>query len=334
MYRLLIILVLCLLIGCTSTENSSGLYSEDNIFKLQVDSSSMLSNDFTLIDEANSIMESTSHINFALSFKPDDKYKGLINIFEEEFEFIDIDNSNLIQGTYTVNNSTDRDINITLLFMQGNKNAPIIMSENQMATGINFTTLSNSSLEIPIELKWNIEGASELIIIPIVHDSKIIEYNGKNLGITRLFVKNNDMEITEEDLKNQTFLLPDDFNPKDTYLLPFLSFIEERGDASTNTKIRGIKLPPLPYSTVYDFLLVDEFGNAKLIKQDVNIEENKKKEIIFNDQIMGDIYSTKQRQFIIMLNNRGKDMISDLKALELNRKPFVTSFIGIIEVIK
>lgn len=343
MYRkIFIFLLIYTLIGCSSVEKKEDKFTKENIHKFNV-ASYLKDNEFDLINEAEYITESASHIKFALSFTPSLHFRDKIKILDnEDFEFINVNNNSFITGTYTVNNATDREIDITLLFLQGNKSAPINISDADIVPAINFTANSNSSFEIPIELKWENDGDDELIIFPIIHDSDFIRYDGKNFGIARMFVKNEEFSILKKDIENQAFSLPDDFDPNTINFIPSLNWIdgsfseityrEKDNRPYTLTKIKGLQLPPLPYNTDYDFLLIDEYGNTKILKESILVEQNKIKNIIFDDELLEDIYSHNHRQFIIMLNNRGNNMIADIKALDLAQKPFITSFSGVIEV--
>jgi|SRR5699024_747834 len=149
------------------------------------------------------------------------------------------------------------------------------------------------------------------------------------------------MSADEINIKKHEFQLNNDLYSGD--VLPSYSFLneydeeietyEKEGDLFTDQYIRELKLTPVPYDTNVDVLLIDEYGNTELIKKDVSVKNNKETIIPLEKEII-DVTNNQHRnkQFIMVINNRGEEIISDWKAVDSNKQPAPTSFQEIKEI--
>lgn len=96
----------------------------------------------------------------------------------------------------------------------------------------------------------------------------------------------------------------------------------------TKNPISKLKLDAIPYDTEIDILLIDELGNVSLMFEKVKIKKNQSTLIPLDSEVLNELNIKK---YFIILNNRGKDMIFDMKALDLKLKPFTTTYQSVIE---
>lgn len=104
--------------------------------------------------------------------------------------------------------------------------------------------------------------------------------------------------------------------------------------AVNNKKIKGLKFDEVPYNTTIDLLLVDEFGNTNLIAKNIKVRKNEVTFYEIDQNYLSEMYKKSTRQFLLIMNNREERIIADLKTIELNKKPFPTSFQRVIEFYK
>ncbi|MEY9975663.1 hypothetical protein [Lysinibacillus sp. RC79] len=95
-----------------------------------------------------------------------------------------------------------------------------------------------------------------------------------------------------------------------------------------------MKLEPVPYNTDVDIVKIDEKGKSSILIEQVNVKKNKLTYIYFDAQQLKELRTSKDKNYLLILNNREKELLSDAKAVDLGLKPFPTSFQAVIEFYK
>ncbi|OAJ74401.1 hypothetical protein AYJ08_08865 [Brevibacillus sp. SKDU10] len=272
-YWMLLSVVLMLNLMLTACSNEGYLhvtYKQDDILVIQGEKFSK--SEHTLLH--NSPVESAS-FSAATGFVPDERWKSQIKVQDEKYTFLDIHSSNVITGTFILD--------------------------------------------------------------------QLERYNGGNLGLVRFFVSNGmDTQITKEIIAKQELFLPENYDTQNISLLPTLSWMGDKfaepkymnrnNKLYTTKKVKGLQVKPLPYDTKLDIIWADEFGNTSLLAKDVPVTKNQATSINIEDQILSDIYKNEQRQFLFVFANRNEEILADALALDQLKKPYMTTFQGIIEI--
>lgn len=343
-YKLIIIVsFLLFIIGCSNI--NSNLYTKKDILNLSNKEIKVNNNVHKLLDNSSEISESSEPYTLASGFIPDEIWKEnlKLNGGKEQFMYLKSKTNDNITGTVVYDNATDKVINITTIFLQGNKNAMIkLKGSTDWKPAIYLSVPADSTVEFEIEINWNSNGSEELTFFPLNHSNEENRYNGGNLGVFRFFVMNKKEVLTKEMLKNQSFNLPSNFNMEKETVFPSPSwmgstsfnpnYISQNNKRYTKEKIKGIRLDPIPYNTTVDIIWIDEFGNTNLLADNIEIKKRQSTEINIEKEILEDIYKTNNRQFLLVLNNRGQNILADIKAVDQNNKPFPTTYQGIIEI--
>lgn len=340
-YWMLLSLVLMLNLILTACSNDGYLhvkYKQDDILVIQGEKFSK--SEHTLLH--NSPVESASFTS-ATGFVPDERWKSQIKVQDEKYTFLDIHSSNVITGTFILDNNSIKDIRYRLLAYQGNINIPINIDGYDKKIGIEVTVKSNTTVKLPVSIPFSATGDKELTIFPITISNQLERYNGGNLGLVRFFVSNGmDTQITKEIIAKQEFSLPENYDTQNISLLPTLSWMGDKfaepkymnrnNKLYTTKKVKGLQVKPLPYDTKLDIIWADEFGNTSLLAKDVPVTKNQATSINIEDQILSDIYKNEQRQFLFVFANRNEEILADALALDQLKKPYMTTFQGIIEI--
>lgn len=338
----LIILIFSIFsIGCSS---SDVLHS--NKKKEKQTSDIITSKEFEYLKSSNSVAESSQPFTQVKAFIPDKSYLDYQNVKGEKFTYIKLSKKQLtIKGTIILENNTKKSMNIQSSFIQGNKIAKVkTRHSKQWKTSFLYDVKPKSSVKIKVDIQWDKKGLKELTFFPIDNSSSIDRYNGGNLSTFRYFVLDNDLEIDNKKLKNQTFKLDSKIDLNSQEFLPIPSwigkdkhevkYIEKDNKLLTKSPITGLKLNSVPYDTKVDVLLMDKQGNLSVVIQKVKVKKNKPTYIFLSSEVLSNLEKTSNKNYAIILNNRGEDILLDIKSLDLGRKPFSTTYQTVIEFYK
>jgi len=181
---------------------------------------------------------------------------------------------------------------------------------------------------------------NELLFFPLEHTGFRGMYSGYSSSIHRNFVMDSKTKIDKNNLDNQTFELGQHNDENiNLYIKPTwieknkqdIELMENNGTLVTKTPIEGMRLDPVPYSTEVDIVLLNEKGNSSILMEKVKVEKNKPTYINLDSQILKELRSSTERNFLIILNNREEQLFLDLKAFDLGLKPFPTTVKSVIE---
>lgn len=331
------VLIIIFLIGCSSLDTNFEINNENNDV--------IVVNDFPYLDSNKENVASDVDFQVIKGFLPDEEQIEKINLQGENFEYIELDGENILSGTIIFENITDENLKIKTLFLQGDEMAEIKPSSSkEWMPYISYDLASKSSVRINIDIKWDKNGASELTFFPLNEENDLDRYNGGNLSTYRFYVHNSDRNINsvvdEYMINEQSFELED---KEIENIFPMLSWVNKEGESieftvddqenklMTTERLYGVKLEKIPYNTKIDLIAMDEFGNTYNLVDDMKIKKNEDIFINIDKKKMDEMYSSNNRFFIMIFNNRDEEIIADVKALDNRDKPFLTSYQGVLE---
>ena len=342
LYLLCILLFFSLILAsCKQEEVGENLNSKEDILILNDDNKSVqISEKLDLLnDNENSLNKFTS----VLSFIPNDEFLQTITVFGDDISYLKLpQDKSYISGELSYENNTEKNKVIQSLFFQGNKNILIKPSTTEKwVPAIMYDVPPHTSISIDIDLKWDKNGMQELTFFPIEKNSDVYRYNGVSLASYRFFVQSKDLTITEEMLHTQAFKLEEDEITEDLNYFPEPQWVDGNGELLeyyikdnvplTNVETKGLTFDALPYNTTLDLLLIDEFGNSSVIEEKVSVKKGKSTKVKINNKDLIRMKDKTARQFLLIMNNREEEILADIKAIELNQKPFPTSYQRVIE---
>ena len=180
-----------------------------------------------------------------------------------------------------------------------------------------------------------------LDFFPIDQTSNMNRYNGGSLSNYRFFVQSKNISMDKQLINDQSFTLDQKELSNQQNYFPIPTWIDSDNKESklvdknnklmTEEEVEGIKLAAIPYKTKVDVLLIDEFGNTSVLAEKINVHENKPTFVHIEPNKLKEMYENKSRKFIFIFNNREKEILADLKTLDIKKKPFSTSYQGVIE---
>ncbi|WP_429843806.1 hypothetical protein [Brevibacillus sp. FIR094] len=264
---------------------------------------------------------------------------------DESFKYyINDDKSTIIKGKYVID-TTDKSNKVTFIALQGNSSA-LVRLENDVEwySSLNITYPANSTLVLPIEIKWDPQGEEELTIFPLKHENPDF-YNGANLGLLRYLVLNNvDEAIPQSMVNSQVNINSSLLNKKGISYFPVPSWYDptnnkiklvlNEGRLLSNKQPSTLTLASLPYSTMVDMIMIDEFGKVILVNSNIQVKEDQITNITLPDKTLNMLNQGNQRKFVILLNNRSREMLADMMAIKQLGKAYPTTFQLVIEYYK
>ncbi|MFC0562359.1 hypothetical protein [Halalkalibacter alkalisediminis] len=340
------ILLTLLLFSCSSDIDKHQL-NENNILQVGKDSLSItVSEEFLYLDASESVATSSVPFTQVKAFIADDDYLKQEFVQGEPFIFLEVPkHKDYISGKIIYENATEENMNIRSLFLQGNYISEIKLSDSEFwKTAIEYEVPAYSSVTINIDIKWDDQGMQELTFFPLDLSSDPNRYDGGSLSTYRFFVQSKDITLTNDLIEKQSFDVNVEELPEDVDLFPIPLWLDDEGieiqhdllneQLITKQPIKSIQLAATPYNTNIDLVMIDEYGNTKIIAENVSIKE--KESTIFNieQKDLVELKSKDSRQFLLVFNNREEEILADLKVLNLYKKPFFTSYQGVIEFYK
>lgn len=330
--------------GCSPTELEKP-FDQNDVKRVTTENKSVeVSNDMSLLKASDKIAQSTIPYTLVKSFDPDGNFVKYKNVKDDDFLYLQIsDSQSKISGDLIIENARENKVKFQTLFLQGNETVQIKPhSSEEWSRSLKYDVPPKTTITINIDINWDKNGMQELTFLPIgrMDKNEQIQYGNKNLSNYRFFVQSKDLIINDELLNEQAFELDqEELSSINLYPSPswigrnknISEFTETNGEIFTNDPVKGIKLDAIPYDTSIDVILVDEFGNSTLLTENVKVKKNKKTIIPFEQKILDSMYNQDMRQFIMIINNRGEEMLADWRTLDLHKKPFYTSYQGILE---
>jgi hypothetical protein len=341
--QILILLLLLIISGC-SNSSETNLYDEKDILQLTSNNkSTIVSKDMDLLNKSDKVATSSTPFTQVKAFIPNDEYIQYEKVQGEEFLYLKIPkNKSFISGKVKYENNTKEKMVIQTLFLQGNKNAQIKTSDSSSwKPAMIYDIPPYSSVTITLDIKWDVDEMQELTFFPIDQTSNMNRYNGGSLSNYRFFVQSKNISMDKQLINDQSFTLDQKELSNQQNFFPIPTWIgsdnkesklvDKNNKLMTEEEVEGIKLAAIPYKTKVDVLLIDEFGNTSVLAQKIDIHENKPTFVHIEPNKLKEMYGNKSRKFIFIFNNREKEILADLKTLDIQKKPFATSYQGVIE---
>ncbi|MDQ0859825.1 hypothetical protein [Bacillus sp. V2I10] len=349
-HMVITLFLLLVLTSCKTDEEAVDrkMNNKEDLLYLNKDNESVIvSKKMEMLNESHKVA-STSSGDFTkvLSFVPNDEYIKKQSVRGDEISYLKLPISkSTMSGKLIYENNTKDNITVQPIFLQGNDNILIKpSSSSKWVPSILYDVPPHTSITINIDLKWGKNGMQELTFFPLEKTSDVYRYNGSILSSYRFFAQSEDINLTKEMLQDQSFSLEQNKMTSEQNYFPEPDWIGENNNALdylikkdsplTSDKINGLKFDAVPYNTTFDLLLVDEFGNSSLLKEDVKIKKNKTTYVALDQTDLNKMYKKSIRQFIFIMNNREEKIMADIKAVELNIKPFPTTYQRVIEFYK
>ncbi|MGI8382533.1 hypothetical protein ACR0S4_28610 [Priestia megaterium] len=342
-------ILLCLsfffiLCGCEDNNSKQVLGGEGVINLNSRNSDSIhISKEMNELKTASEVAESDVPFTQFKGFVPNKKNSDYITIKGEDILYVKpVDEPQIISGSLIYENNTKNPMEIQSLFLQGNEVAKIkLSSESSYHNALKYKVSPFSSVTIEVDIKVKKHGESELTFFPFDLTASNDFYNGANNAISRFYLDVNEQGKGSHSFKSHSFSLKQEEmeNIENIFPLPYwvdsnkqdIKEVFKDNKVYMKKRISGLKLMAIPYETKVDVLLVDEFGNISIIAENKGISKNKGTYIPIENHTIKEIYNSKQRQFLLILNNRGEEMITDLNAVNQDMKPFPTTYNSIIE---
>lgn len=342
----------CLVIiisGCSNIKELNIENSQDKESLLELTSSSKdieISSNMEFLKGSEEVVDSLNKFSQVKAFIPNENYLQHERVKEDYFQFISLpENHSLISGKLIFENNTEENMKVQSLFLQGNKKAMIkTTSSQEWSSSILYDVPPKSSVKINIDIKWDEKGMPELTFFPLDHTSAIDRYNGANLSTFRYFVLDKVFSIDRKVLEEHSFELEnlEDIENASFYPIPTwigidneeIEYIVKNETLFTKEKVSGLKLDAVPYDTEVDLLLIDEFGNTTVLFQNVKIHKYKSTIVDLSTETLEKMSRDHNKNYIMIINNRGVEMLVDLKSLDRDLKPFSTSYQSIIQFYK
>ncbi|MFE7083528.1 hypothetical protein [Priestia megaterium] len=340
-------LLLLLLFGC-SMDKSKQVLGKEGVDEVndKANESVKVSKEMKELKASSNIAESDVPFTQFKGFIPNKKNSNYIKIKGENILYLrPFEKSHIVSGSLVFENNTKKPMRIQSLFFQGNEVAQIKLSnEHTYHNAVKYTVSPFSSVTIDIDIKTNDAGERELTFFPFDLTASNDFYNGANSAISRFYLDVNKKNKTSYSLKAHSFSLKQEEmeNIENIFPLPYwvdsdkkdIKEVFKGDNVYTKKKVAGLKLMSVPYKTKVDVLLVDEFGNVSIIDEDKEVSKNTETYIPIKNSVIEEVNKNNKRQFLVILNNRGKEMLTDLKAVDQDMKPFPTTYNSIIELHK
>ena len=333
-------------LGCSSLNNRDRREDQNSdIYVVRESEMTVFHNQHRMLDNAKDIVKSSSKFTFSSSFRPASEWQHSFQV-EGSQESIPIlkfvKGKDYISSTYVIDNNTGHDLTISLIALQGDQNAGIrVKGIEEWSQSLEIPAANDATTQVAIEVKWSTHDNSskELTMFSYKHDNPT---PASVPGITRTMVVHQDVEITEEMLKERQFTF-EKLNPGEKISFwPIPKLVDETEAAmklrkvehkiySTN-KANAILLSPIPYKTGLDVLWIGGKGEVKKIAEKVPIFPNQGTKITLTEEQQSFIYDYDHKQFFLFVNNREHHMLADYQLALTKKIPFMTTFSQAVEI--
>ncbi|KPV56191.1 hypothetical protein QJ48_28940 [Paenibacillus sp. A3] len=295
-----------------------------------------------LLAQSSEIFESSATFTLAHSFKIDSPWEKKLDIRGQDVYkyYENLEHRDIIQGHYVIDTLT-KGSKVTFIALQGNTGAKLrLPNDSVWYDALEISYADHGVTTVPLEIKWDVKGANELTLFPLRQDEKDL-YSGGNLGIIRMCILNDKFNFTQFIKK----IVIDQQSIKSSLsFMPIPSLTDNDGDepklniqddmVKVSKPYNSITLQEISYETKLDVLVVDEGGKVEILQTGVWLLPNKKTRIPLPDKLLEQIQNDLKRHFVMLLNNRGEELLTDMKAFADEETQFPTSFSLIIELYK
>lgn len=106
----------------------------------------------------------------------------------------------------------------------------------------------------------------------------------------------------------------------------------EDGMAYTTDDYQKLEISAISYETKIDLMYINDQGETELLAENITLQPNTKKIIEFKNDKIKKLLKKNSRHFVLVLNNRNEEMLSDYLAVNSKFKNVSTNFQQVIEI--
>ena len=338
----LIVSASTLLFSCSNLQSSESL-NENDILKADNEKYKIqTSSEYSYLTSSSEIADSTTPFTQVKAFIPSESYSQELLVQDEPFIYLKVpSDTSIIAGEVVYENATEQPMKVRSLFLQGNSIAKVrLTNSKEWKSSAEYEVKANSSVSLEVEISWENTGMQELTFFPLDQTSDPSRYEGGSLSTYRFYVQSKDTTISDDLMKKQSNNLTlTDINDIDFFPVPsWLGKSKEPVEYNIvddqliiKDSLEFLELASVPYNTSVDILMIDEFGNVDVLKENISILKNVKTLIEISKLNIEESPGNRGRRFLLVTNNR-EEILADLKTLDLRKKLFSTSYQGLIEV--
>jgi hypothetical protein len=311
---------------------------KDNIFLEDKNANTRIINELEVYKVKNKeeTSNNTSNVSMNIDLEPHSAKKKYYEGTDYPYFLIN-SKSKSLNGIFNlqVNKNTD----LKLIALKGNDLAPIrLPGDKDWYSNLKYSDTGNNSLNIPFEINTTRNKAEDLLLIPIINDQFL--YSGEHSGVIRLVTIEN-LHLNNAMINEQaiTDINIESFQPRPTIQLTNKDNIVINEVIKGNEKLylsddwSHLLLTDIMYETSVDVLWLDETGNTKIISKELYLNKGKDTIVNIQKKDLNMIKGNPNRQFFIVVNNRNQKALADSEAFNQNKKPTLTSFQIIKEIL-
>lgn len=342
-FILCFVLTVILLSGCSNIELEQE-FTENDVSQLSSSNDSFVhSQKLKYISNSSEVVKSSVPFTLVKAFIPDEKYINEYEVKNEGLTYLTLEEGETsLKGDLVVENGQEEEVDFKAMFMQGDTVSEVkAEGSKKWSKVLQYEVPPQTSVRLPVEIKIKRDAMQELSFIPIDSYKGKEDVANEELSNHRFFLQLGDVSIGEEAISEQSFTLTkNQLSSINNYFpTPYwagqegekVQFKEDEGELLPEEAISGVTLSEIPYSTSVDLVVFDEFGNSKVLKSEVPISKNQEKYVEFDKGIVDSLNELKGRQFLKVTSNREESILSDMRMVKENKKPFPTAYQSIIE---
>ncbi|MCP1135787.1 hypothetical protein NKT34_21025 [Paenibacillus polysaccharolyticus] len=283
----------------------------------------------------NKVTINTSSVSMDVDINPKSAVRNHYEGTEYPY-FILNSNEDILSGVFSlqVNKNTD----LKIVSLKGNELAPIrLPQDKEWFSNLKYTETGNNMLKIPFEIDMSINNSEDILLIPIINDNFF--YSGEHSGVIRLVTIDN-VKINNAMIEEQTI---SDVNIETFHPRPSIKLTDQNGN-TINEVMREeqlylskdwahLELANIMYDTIVDILWIDEEGKTEIIAENVQLNKNNNFKLEIKKKYLDIMEKNTKRQFFVVVNNRNQKVLADSEAFNQKKKPTLTTFQLIKEIL-
>ncbi|MCM3341563.1 hypothetical protein M3650_23710 [Paenibacillus sp. MER TA 81-3] len=305
----------------------------------------VLKDQHPLLSKSEKVVSNSTMYSYAHKFQIDKELERKIKLpGDDSYSYYNNSNqSNIIKGEFIVDTKLNGGT-IKLIFLQGNKTALIKSPEDsQWYSTVTIHYKEKSTTIIPLEIMWDIQSNEELTVIPI-HSEK--HYDGSYLAVSRYAILNsNELDkINAAAVHDNLDINQELLNDPNISVFPFPKLYDNKMNEltirnkstnfiATNPPQRMI-LDAISFNTKIDIIFIDQDGKIERVIENIDVIKGYKTEIDFEESLLEEINAPEKEFYVLITNNRNREMIADMNRINELNQPYPTTFSLIIKFYK
>ncbi|EJL38808.1 hypothetical protein PMI08_05329 [Brevibacillus sp. CF112] len=278
----------------------------------------------------------TENYNFMFRFELDDNDVIKLNEIKYPYYKLNGNKTKIKVQLFLANDITDT--NVSIIALQGNKRLNVSVDGDTWYSAAVLPIPNKSKGVLEFYVNWDRNGEEELILFPII-DKIGTYYSGVSAGIVRLFIaQDKEYNFTTADIMKHKIV-----ENKNTKYVPVLEWLNsnnskikinmtEDGMAYTTDDYQKLEISAISYETKIDLMYINDQGETELLAENITLQPNTKKIIEFKNDKIKKLLKKNSRHFVLVLNNRNEEMLSDYLAVNSKFKNVSTNFQQVIEI--